>query len=262
MDLQLTNRIAMVAASSKGLGRATAVALAREGCRLSICSRSEESLAPARDEIAALGVDVLPVACDVTKAADLQHWVEATVARFGHVDILVTNTGGPPAAPFMKLTDELWQLGIDTTLMNVVRLSRLVIPIMQQRKWGRIIHITSFVAKQPSELLTVSSTLRAGLSGLTKTMADQVARDNILVNAVLPGHYLTDRQKQLSEIRAKERGITPQQYLDESVQAIPMKRFGRPEELADVVTFLCSERASYVTGTSIQIDGGYVRSTF
>src|SRR5258708_39618687 len=176
MDLQLTHRVAMVAASSKGLGRAIAIALAREGCRLSICSRSEESLTPAREEITALGAEVLAVACDVTNASDLQRWFDATVSRFGQADILVTNTGGPPAAPFMKLTDEQWRLGVDTTLMNVVRLSRLVIPGMQSRKWGRIVHITSLVAKQPTELLTVSSTLRAGLSALTKTLPDQVAQ--------------------------------------------------------------------------------------
>ncbi len=254
MELGITNRVAMVAAASKGLGRAIAEALAAEGCRLSVFSRSiEESAYPG---------DVLKVAGDIGNASDLQRWFDETVAAFGQVDILVTNTGGPPAAPFMKLTEEQWTSGIDSTLMNVVRLSRLVIPGMQQRKWGRIVHLTSFVAKQPVELLTVSSTLRAGISGLTKTLADQVARDGITVNAILPGHFLTDRQKQLSEIRAKDQGITPEEYLRRSEQVIPMGRYGRPEELANLAAFLCSERASYLTGASIQIDGGLYRGTF
>jgi 3-oxoacyl-[acyl-carrier protein] reductase len=138
----------------------------------------------------------------------------------------------------------------------------MVIPGMQQRKWGRIVHLTSLVAKQPTPVLTISSTLRAGLSALTKTLADQVAKDGITVNAVLPGHFLTDRQQHLAEVRASDRGITPQQYLDEAVKDIPMGRYGDPREFADVVTFLCSERASYVTGASIQVDGGYIRHTF
>jgi 3-oxoacyl-[acyl-carrier protein] reductase len=262
MDLGIRNRVAMVAAASKGLGRAIAEALAAEGCRVSICARSLESLQEAKTAIEAAGAEVLPVACDVSKADDLQRWFDATVARFGQVDILVTNTGGPPAAPFLKLTEDQWQSGIDSTLMNVVRLCRLVIPGMQERKWGRIVNLTSFVAKQPIELLTVSSTLRAGLSALTKTLADQVAPDGILVNAVLPGHFLTDRQRHLAELRAEQQGITPQEYLDKSVSVIPLARYGRPEEMGNLVAFLCSERASYMTGTSIQIDGGLVRGTF
>lgn len=252
MDLGIRNRVAMVAAASKGLGRAIAEALQAEGCRLSVCARSAEAWSD----------DMVAVSCDVTKPEDLQRWYDATVAKFGQVDILVTNTGGPPAAPFMKLTEEQWAAGVDSTLMNVVRLCRLVIPGMQERKWGRILHLTSFVAKQPVELLTVSSTLRAGLSALTKTLADQVARDGILVNAILPGHFLTDRQRHLGEIRAEQQGITLEEYFARTEAGIPMGRYGRAGELANVAAFLCSERASYVTGASIQVDGGLYRGTF
>ena len=262
MDFGIRNRVAMVAAASKGLGRAIAEALAAEGCRVSICSRSEASMADARAAIESAGGEVLAVACDVSKAADLQRWSEATIARFGQVDILVTNTGGPPAAPFLALTEDQWREGVDSTMMNVVRLCRLVIPDMQKRKWGRILNLTSLVAKQPTEVLTVSSTLRAGLSALTKTLADQVAADGILVNAILPGHFLTDRQIHLAEVRAKTDGITPEEYLARGVHAIPLKRYGKPEELANVAAFLCSERASFVTGASIVVDGGQTRFTF
>jgi 3-oxoacyl-[acyl-carrier protein] reductase len=262
MDLGIKGRVAMVAAASKGLGRAVAEALGAEGCRVSICSRNTDHLDEARLTIERSGGEVLAIRCDVSNSSELERWVEATTATFGQVDILVTNTGGPPAAKFAQLTEEQWRSGVESTLMNVVRLAQLVIPDMQSRKWGRIVNITSLVAKQPLELLTISSTLRAGLSALTKTLSDQVARDNILVNAILPGHILTDRQVHLNEIRSKQEGVSVEEYARRVEQSIPMGRFGRPAEIGNVVAFLCSEQASYITGVSLQVDGGIIRSTF
>lgn len=264
MELKLTNRVALIAAASKGLGKACALALAAEGCRVSICARNADELEKTRIEAesASPGSDsTLAVCADVSSPQDLNNWYQQTIDRFGQVDILVTNTGGPPVAKFMQLSDEQWQAGVESTLLNVVRLSRLVIPGMQQRRWGRIIHLTSFVAKQPLDDLTISSTLRAGLSGLTKTMANQFGPDHITVNAVLMGHFLTDRQHHIAELRVKERGISYEQYFQEAAAMIPLRRIGEPRECADLVTFLASERAGYLTGTSIQIDGGLSRGT-
>lgn len=262
MDLKIKGRVAMVAAASKGLGRAVAETLAREGCLLSICSRNTDNLDEARWAIEKSGSEALAVRCDVGIGDDLQRWADATVATFGKIDILVTNTGGPPAGRFLQLTEEQWRAGIDLALMNVVRICSMVIPGMQQRQWGRIVNITSLVAKQPLDLLTISSTVRAGLSALTKTLADQVARDNILVNAVLPGHIRTDRQRELNEIRAREQNISVDEFAARVEQSIPLGRFGRAEEIGDAVAFLCSERAGYITGISLQVDGGIIRSTF
>jgi 3-oxoacyl-[acyl-carrier protein] reductase len=266
MNLELNNRVAMIAAASKGLGKACALALAKEGCRISICSRSAETLEKSRAEIAAHAPqntheDMLAVTADVASAADLEKWYQQTVERFGQVDILVTNTGGPPVKRFQELTDDQWQAGVESTLMNVIRLSRLVIPGMQSRRWGRIIHLTSLVAKQPVDELTISSTLRAGLSGLTKTMANQLGPDNITVNAILTGHILTDRQYAIAEARIKERGITQEQYFAQAAAEIPLRRLGEPREIGEVVAFLSSERASYISGVSLQVDGGLIRGT-
>lgn len=245
----------MVAAASKGLGRACAEALAAEGCRVSICARN------AADLEAVTAAEVRVVA-DVARAEDLARWHAETEARLGPVDILVTNTGGPPVARFMDLDDAKWASGVESTLMNVVRLSRLVIPGMKARKWGRIVHLTSLVAKQPVDELTISSTLRAGLSGLTKTQSNQLGRDGITVNAILTGHVLTGRQEHLAEVRCKERGITREQYFAAQAAAIPVGRLGEPREIGEVVTFLCSTRASYITGVSLSVDGGLVSTTF
>lgn len=264
MDLDIGSRVAMVAAASKGIGRAVATALAREGCRISICSRDRAALEAARRQILeeAPGAAVRVFTCDVTKTEELEAWHRAAVEELGAVDILVTNTGGPPAAKFLDLSEEQWRRGIDLTLMNVVRLCRLVLPGMRERGWGRIIHLTSLAAKQPIALLTISSTLRAGLSALTKTLSNEFARDGVTVNAVLPGHVLTDRQVELNEIRSKQEGIPLEEYASRVQATIPIGRYGEPREIGEVVAFLASGRASYVTGATIQVDGGLIQSTF
>ncbi len=262
MDLGIRGKVAMVAAGSKGLGRAAALALAAEGCAVSICGRGAEALAATRAELEALGVATFTASVDVAKAEDLQRWHAESVAALGPVDILITNTGGPKAATFDNLSDEDWAAGVDSTLMNVVRMTRLVLPGMRARKWGRIIHITSLVAKQPYPLLTISSTLRAGLSGLTRTLALESAKDGITVNALLPGHIMTDRQLHLAEVKAKAEGITVEQHFTRQAAAIPAARIGDPAEVGAVIAFLCGGPASYVTGQSLLVDGGLVQGTF
>src|SRR5512140_1748602 len=262
MDLGIGGRVAMVAAASKGIGKAAARALAKEGARISIAARGEEALEATRKELAAEGADVLAVPCDASNAASPDAWFDATLARFEQVDVLVTNCSGTPAARFMELTEAQWNEGIQSTLFSVLRLSKRAAANMKTRGWGRIIHVTSFVAKQPTPLLTVSSTLRAGLSALTKTMATELGPRGILVNAVLPGHIATDRQVHINTIRAREEGIPLEAYVARATQAIPLGRQARPEEMGDVIAFLASARASYVTGVTLQVDGGIVQSTF
>jgi 3-oxoacyl-[acyl-carrier protein] reductase len=263
MDLGIKDRVVMIAAGSKGLGRASALALAKEGCRVSFCGRSIEPLHEATQALLAAGCaeqNILALRADITKAQEVKAWFDETIQRFGQVDIAITNTGGPKAARFEALSEEDWRAGIDSTLMNVIQLCQLVIPGMKQRQWGRIIHITSFVAKEPEEDLTISSTLRAGISALTRTLARQLGPHQITVNAVLPGHTMTDRQLHLAEIRGKNQGITPEEYLQKAAAQIPLRRIARPEEFGAVVAFLSSENASYLSGVSLPIDGGLLRS--
>jgi 3-oxoacyl-[acyl-carrier protein] reductase len=256
MDYGIQGKVAMVAASSAGIGLATAIALANEGALVSICGRDE-----ARLEAAA---ELIPGECrsyvvDVSQPDDLQWWHEQTIEDLGPAAIVVTNTGGPPAGALLDITDPQWQAGFDSTLMNVVRLFNLTNGAMRDAGWGRFVHITSIVAKEPSDLLPISSTLRAGIVNLTRLQANAVADAGVTVNAVLPGHTMTDRQRHLAELRATREGITAERALELQAEAIPMKRLATADEIAAAVTFLCSAAASYITGVSLLVDGGLTR---
>ena len=260
MDLQLRDRCAIVCAASKGLGRAVALAFAAEGARVAICARSADVLrATAHDIGSATGALVVPIVADVSRAADAQRLVEEAATALGGIDILVNNTGGPKSGPFTSFTDEDWQEAIDSILMSVVRLSRAVVPHMRERGGGRIINITSISAKQPVEGLVLSNALRAGVTGLSRTIANELASDNILVNCVAPGYTKTDRVVDLAEAAALREGVTADVIQKRTEAGIPLRRLGTPEEFASVVAFLASGKASYVTGTTIQIDGGWIR---
>jgi 3-oxoacyl-[acyl-carrier protein] reductase len=261
MDSGLTGKCAIVCGASKGLGKASALALAREGARVVICARRRPELEAAAAEIArAAGNDVVPIAADLSRREDVDRLVAGTAARLGAIDILVTNTGGPKSGPFEALTDDDWDAAIQSLLMSVVRLSRAVIPHMRRRGGGRIIHVTSVSVKQPIEDLVLSNALRAGVTGLARTLANELARDRILVNCVAPGYTRTDRVIELSEAAALREGTTSEAVQRRTEDKIPMGRFGVPEEFGDVVAFLASARATYITGATIQVDGGFVRS--
>ena len=263
MDFQLRDRCAIVCAASKGLGRATALAMAREGARVAICARSAAPLQEAATEIrSATGATVVPIVADVSRADDVQRLVEESAAKLGAIDILVNNTGGPKSGPFVSFSDADWQEAIDSVLMSVVRLSRAVVPHMRTRGGGRIINITSISAKQPVEGLVLSNALRAAVTGVSRTIANELAADNILVNCVAPGYTKTDRVVELADAAAAREGVSPEAVQKRTEAAIPLRRMATTEEFAAVVVFLASAPASYVTGTTVAVDGGWVRGLF
>lgn len=260
MELGLSGRIALVTAASKGLGKAAALSLANEGAIVAICSRDMASVTAAAEELRGTsGGRIVPFVCDVSVPEQIDSLVAEVLKEFGHIDILVNNAGGPPAGKASAMTEEAWERGFELTLMSVVRLSKAVLPVMAERKWGRVVTIASLSAKQPIDDLAVSSVFRPGILGLTKVLANQYGRSNITVNAVSPGYVLTARQEELSRARSAERNITMDQYLAESAQNIPLGRLGRPEEIGDVIAFLCSERAGFITGANIIADGGQTK---
>lgn len=261
MDLGLKGRVALVAAASKGLGRAVAFELAAEGAKVAICAREPKGLEATAAEIrSATGAEVVGVAADVSKVADVERLVEATLARFGQVDILVNNSGGPKPGTFDTLDAAAWQSAAEITLFSAVELTRRLLPGMKQRRWGRILNITSITVKQPIGNLMLSNSLRAAVTGWARSLANEVAADGVTVNNLLPGYTRTDRVEELAHLAVEREGITAEQYYDRLRRDIPMARIAEPREFAALAAFLASERASYITGTSIPVDGGWIRA--
>ncbi|CDM64509.1 SDR family oxidoreductase [Pyrinomonas methylaliphatogenes] len=263
MDLGITDRVAIVTAASRGIGFAIARELAREGARVFICSRSAENIIEAAYRIRAeVGVEVTGIRANVTSEQEIERFVAEVLNQAGRVDICVTNAGGPPASTFDEADLEMYRRAFELNTLSAIRLARLVIPEMRRNRWGRIINITSVSAKQPIEGLILSNTTRAALTGWAKTLSAEVAADGITVNNIAPGYTLTERQTELAEARAQKLGKTKEEILAQWAEQTPMKRMGQPEEIAAAAVFLASERASYITGVTLQVDGGYVRGIF
>lgn len=261
MDLELRGKAALVLAASKGLGRASALALAREGARVVIGSRDSAQLEKTASEIREqTGGDVRAVPVDVTDPAQCATMHEAATAALGRIDILVNNAGGPPFGPFEQFDDEAWQKALELNLMSTVRFTRMVLPAMKAARWGRIVNIVSLSTKSVLPGSVLSTAGRLGIIGMAKLLSDEVAPFNITVNSVASGVILTDRVRQMSVRPRLERGMDEQAALDDIAQSIPAKRVGKPEELAALVAFLASEQAGYITGATIPVDGGVVRS--
>jgi len=260
MDLGLKGKVALAAASSEGIGRAVAEALAAEGADLVICSRRPEPLEKAREELEKFGGRVVAIPADLTDPEGVKEVAAATRDAFGRVDVLVTNTGGPPAGPFEEHTPEAWENAVRQNLFSVVNIVREFLPGMRERKWGRIINITSIAVKQPSDNLILSNAVRAAVTGFARTLATETAADGITVNNVMPGFTRTERLNVLAGKRAQIKGCEPQDIWDSWHREIPMGRVGEARELASLVAYLASEQASYITAQSIAVDGGWIKS--
>src|SRR5882672_5362368 len=260
MDFGLKDRIALVAAASKGIGFAAARELAREGARVFLCSRDEARASEAAQKIhEETGASVAGVGADVTDDEAAQRFVSLARERAGRIDILVTNAGGPPAATFADAQLETFRKAFELNALSAIRLAKLVLPGMQAQRWGRIINITSVSAKQPIDGLLFSNTVRAALTGWAKTVSNEVAADNVTVNNVAPGYTLTERQDDLATARSAALGKTKEEMIALWASESPVRRIGKPEEIAAAVAFLASECASYITGVTLQVDGGWIK---
>lgn len=255
----MQGRTAFVAASSQGLGRAIAEALAAEGVRLALCARTERIAVVASEIAATYQVRTVGIVADVSVLQDVSRAVEQASEAFGAIDILVTNAGGPPPGPFESHTSEAWQKAVDLNLMSVVNLCRAVVPGMKERRWGRILNVTSIAVKQPVEGLILSNSVRAAVTGFARTLANEVAPYSITVNNLLPGYTRTERLMKLADNIAATKGITSEAAFAAWEHQIPMGRLGEPAEFAALAAFLASERAGYVTAQNIAVDGGWIK---
>lgn len=263
MDLGIKGRVALVAASSQGMGKAVALGLAREGARLALCARTESTLHAAAEDIRReTGAEVLARPLDVTEHDSVRAFAADVVRRFGTIDICVANAGGPPSKSFAETSIEDWRAAATLNLMSTVYLARETLPVMQEQRWGRFIAITSVSVKQPLDGLVLSNAVRAGVSGLIKSLANEYGPYNVLVNNVCPGFTATARLIGLAETLAQREGIAAREVKSRWTAQIPLRRLGQPDELAHLVVFLASERASYITGTSIAVDGGIVKGLY
>jgi 3-oxoacyl-[acyl-carrier protein] reductase len=257
MQTGLQGRSVIVAASSQGMGRATANAFAAEGAKVAMCARNEKTLRAAADEIRAKHkAEVYAQVLDVTDAQGVHVFVSAVAERYGGVDVCVANAGGPPAKNFLSITMEEWRKAIEVNFLSVVHLAREVIPHMQKKRWGRFITITSTSVRQPIPDLVLSNSVRPSVVGLVKSLAQEFGKDGILINNVAPGYTATERLSELSSVRALAAGVSEEEIRNRWAADVPLRRLGRPEEIADAIVWLASERASYITGQTILVDGG------
>ena len=260
MDMGLKGKVAIIAGGSQGLGKAVATEMVREGAKVAIGALDDPELPKAVEEISAVtGGEVLGIPVDVTKAEEAKNFIRKAIEHYGTVDILVNNAGGPPSKTFLEIDDDLWNMGVRLNLMSTIIMTREAVPTMIEKRWGRVINMTSIAVKQPIDGLILSNTVRSGVIGLAKTLSNELASYNITVNNVCPGYTMTERVRKLAIVTAEKQGTTPEAVVKGWESEVPMGRMGTPEEFAALVTFLASERASYITGASIQIDGGWYK---
>ena len=261
MDLGLRGKVALVAASSRGLGQAIAEELAREGAELILCARGEDRLMQTRAAIEdRSGVRVVAVAADLATPEGVEEVVQRGLREFGRVDVLVNNAGGPPAGPFESHSAEAWRRAVQLNLESAVHMTRAVLPGMKERRWGRILNVTSIAVKQPVDNLILSNSVRAAVTGFARTLANEVAPFGVTVNNLMPGYTRTERVVELAEANARTKGGSAEEEFARWEREIPMGRLGEPREFAALAAFLASDLASYITAQSIAVDGGWIRS--